>query len=156
MRFIVSLGLFEESGGRVFCFKLLKRLDLSMTSNPQFRAMIADAKEHNHDAIMTPSCKPTSKQASKQEEQTREEAPARSDRFVRPTLEEVEAYCKERGNKVSPERFLAYYESNGWKVGRSAMKDWKAAVRTWESNNYENHGKPLTVHSRGSMLDMGD
>ncbi len=49
-----------------------------------------------------------------------------------PTLDEVKAYCDERGNRVDPERFIDYYTSNGWKVGKNPMKDWKAAVRTWE------------------------
>ena len=53
-------------------------------------------------------------------------------RFTAPTIEEVIAYCKERGNRVDPERFIDYYTSNGWKVGKNPMKDWKAAVRTWE------------------------
>lgn len=53
-------------------------------------------------------------------------------RFTVPTKEEVIAYCKERGNRVDPERFIDYYTSNGWKVGKNPMKDWKAAVRTWE------------------------
>ena len=49
-----------------------------------------------------------------------------------PTLEEVKAYCAERGNKVDPERWYDYYKANGWKVGRAPMKDWKASVRNWE------------------------
>ena len=49
-----------------------------------------------------------------------------------PTLEDVKAYCNERGNRVDPERFIDYYTANGWKVGKNPMKDWKAAVRTWE------------------------
>ena len=53
-------------------------------------------------------------------------------RFTAPTIEDVIAYCKERGNRVDPERFIDYYTSNGWKVGKNPMKDWKAAVRTWE------------------------
>ena len=53
-------------------------------------------------------------------------------RFSPPSLEEVTAYCKERNNNVDPERFVDYYTSNGWMVGRQKMKDWKAAVRTWE------------------------
>ena len=53
-------------------------------------------------------------------------------RFTAPTIEDVKAYCKERGNRVDPERFIDYYTSNGWKVGKNPMKDWKAAVRTWE------------------------
>lgn len=54
----------------------------------------------------------------------------------RPTLDQVAAYCKERGNVVDPEKWLAYYESNGWRVGKNPMKDWKAAVRTWEKSEF--------------------
>lgn len=53
-------------------------------------------------------------------------------RFTPPTLEQVRTYCLERGNNVNPQRFLDYYTSNGWMVGKNKMKDWKAAVRTWE------------------------
>lgn len=52
--------------------------------------------------------------------------------FQKPSVEEVADYCRERSNRVDPQRFVDYYTSNGWKVGRNAMKDWKAAVRTWE------------------------
>jgi len=53
-------------------------------------------------------------------------------RFAPPTLEEVKAYCQERGNKVDAERFIDFYESKGWMIGKNKMKSWKAAVRTWE------------------------
>ena len=56
-------------------------------------------------------------------------------RFVKPTIEEIQAYCTERGNGISAERFFAYYEANGWRVGRNPMKDWRAAVRTWEQQD---------------------
>lgn len=56
-------------------------------------------------------------------------------RFTAPTIEDVIAYCKERGNRVDPERFIDYYTSNGWKVGKNPMKDWKAAIRTWEKGD---------------------
>ena len=52
-------------------------------------------------------------------------------RFSPPTADEVRAYCSERGYSVNAERFVAFYESNGWRVGKNSMKDWKAAVRTW-------------------------
>ena len=55
-----------------------------------------------------------------------------SKRFVPPTLDEIRAYCLERKNAVDPERFFSYYTSNGWRVGKNPMKDWQAAVRTWE------------------------
>lgn len=57
-------------------------------------------------------------------------------RFVKPTLSEIEQYCIERNNNVNAEQFFDYYESNGWKVGKNSMKDWKAAVRTWERSEY--------------------
>lgn len=58
--------------------------------------------------------------------------PRKEKRFVKPTVEEVQAYCAQRKNGINPQHFVDYYESNGWKVGRNPMKDWKAAVRTWE------------------------
>lgn len=55
-------------------------------------------------------------------------------RFTPPTVEEVQAYCRERKNNVNAQRFVDYYTANGWKAGRNPMKDWKACVRTWEQN----------------------
>ena len=57
-------------------------------------------------------------------------------RFIAPVIEEVAEYCELRQNKVDPQSFIDFYESKGWIVGKSPMKDWKAAVRTWEKNNY--------------------
>ena len=56
-------------------------------------------------------------------------------RFTPPTLEEVKAYCLERGNQVDAEQFIDFYSSKGWMVGKNPMKDWKACVRTWEKRN---------------------
>jgi len=47
-------------------------------------------------------------------------------------LDEIQQYCLERKNEVDPHKFYNHYESNSWKVGKNPMKDWKAAVRTWE------------------------
>lgn len=52
--------------------------------------------------------------------------------FIKPTLEEVRDYCLERNNDIDPESFIDFYESKGWMIGKSKMKDWKAAVRNWE------------------------
>jgi hypothetical protein len=57
--------------------------------------------------------------------------------FVKPTIEEVKAYCVERSNTVDADKWFDYYQSNGWRVGRNAMKDWRAAVRTWEKSSFE-------------------
>ena len=57
-------------------------------------------------------------------------------RFTPPTLEEVKAYCKERGNNIDAEHFIAFYTANGWKQSNgNAIKDWKACVITWEKRD---------------------
>ena len=56
-------------------------------------------------------------------------------RFVPPTVEEVRAYCIEKAYNVDAERFVDFYESKGWIVGKTKMKDWKASVRGWHSRN---------------------
>lgn len=58
--------------------------------------------------------------------------------FIPPTVEQVARYCEERHNNVDPETFVDFYESKGWHVGRTKMKDWKAAVRTWEKRSNGN------------------
>jgi len=60
---------------------------------------------------------------------------SKAKRFTKPTIEDIKSYCQERNNSVDAQRFYDYYESNGWKVGKNSMKDWKAAVRTWERNS---------------------
>ena len=55
--------------------------------------------------------------------------------FMPPTVEEVRAYCKERKNNIDAEAFVSFYESKGWMIGKNKMKDWKAAVRTWEQKD---------------------
>ena len=75
--------------------------------------------------------------------------------FTPPTLSDVQAYCHERHNSVDAERFLDYYTSNGWKVGKNPMKDWKAAVRSWERNGYSNTPNPSSKTQQGkTQLDF--
>lgn len=76
----------------------------------------------------------TNKEGQEGQEGKESKSHARTDAFIRPTLDEVTAYCRGRGNRVDAAAFVAHYQSNGWKVGPNPMKDWKAAVRTWERN----------------------
>ena len=67
-------------------------------------------------------------------------------RFSPPSVEDVRAYCTENGFRVDPDRFVDFYTSNGWRVGKNPMKDWKAAVRSWERKEKQNgktESKPL-------------
>lgn len=74
-------------------------------------------------------------------------------KFVKPTLQEVKAYCIERGNDVDPERFINHYEANGWMVGRNKMKDWRAAVRNWERNRASKSAGQVQQEGRLDWID---
>lgn len=83
------------------------------------------------------------KEKEKDEDKEREKN-ARARRFSPPSVEEVTLYCRERMNRVDPNRFVDFYSAKGWKIGSSPMKDWKAAVRTWEQREqtaYQQNGE---------------
>ncbi|WP_373804335.1 DUF4373 domain-containing protein [Bacteroides heparinolyticus] len=74
--------------------------------------------------------------------------------FVPPTIEEVKAYIQEKGYPVDAERFIDFYTSKGWMVGKNKMKDWKAAVRTWSKGNNTVHSpRPQGTNSANSIND---
>ena len=68
----------------------------------------------------------------------------KSNRFKKPTLDELEHYCIERQNRVDIQKFYNFYESNGWKVGKNPMKDWRASVRGWERNSFDDKKQSKT------------
>ena len=72
-----------------------------------------------------------------------------SRRFAPPTVEEVSAYCRERGNAVNPQRFVDFYAAKGWMIGKNKMRDWKAAVRSWEQRE-----QPSDTPRTGSFLEI--
>lgn len=73
--------------------------------------------------------------------------------FIKPTVEDIKLYCKERENNIDAEQFYDFYESKGWKIGKNSMKDWKAAVRTWERNHKEEtHSEPLIREIREGVF----
>ena len=86
------------------------------------------------------------KESIEREYTEKDSTPTKKKNFVRPTLEEIKAYCQETGLSIDAEYFFDYYNSNGWKVGgKSPMKDWRATARNWsrrqrENNKTENHG----------------
>ena len=80
-----------------------------------------------------------------------------SKKFVPPTVDEVRAYCIERKNHVDPEAFVAHYTANGWKVGgRGAMKDWKAAIITWEKNDFSKGSGKKVAAQEYAQRDYSD
>ena len=74
-------------------------------------------------------------------------------RFIPPTLEQVQAYCLERNNLVDPNKWFDFYQAKGWMVGKNKMKDWKAAVRTWEKESgFKNN--PNEPNDNGGFTEL--
>ena len=75
-------------------------------------------------------------------------------KFTSPTQDQVKEYCDERENKIDARLFCDTYEARGWMIGKSKMKDWRAAVRTWEKRGQEfaprqrqkQSGNTMTLH----------
>ena len=75
-------------------------------------------------------------------------------RFTKPSLEEVTKYCLSRNNNVDPSKWIDFYISNGWKVGKNPMRDWKACIRTWEKNSYSGSIKNMTKNVEDIIADL--
>jgi uncharacterized protein YdaU (DUF1376 family) len=135
----------------------LKREKIKQLDNSDKRKKAANARWKNdvapHDAhALQMECSSTSTSTAVKKEKNKQKRKADTDEttatepgarkrapaFVKPSASDVEAYCRERGNNVNAESFVDYYESNGWRVGKTPMKDWRAAVRTWERRDAEN------------------
>ena len=75
-------------------------------------------------------------------------------RFVKPSVEDIKAYCREKGySEAEAQHIYDYYESNGWKVGKNPMKDWKAAVRNWFRKDFSNR-KTGTGRNRFNQFEQ--
>lgn len=83
------------------------------------------------------------------------------ERFVKPSIDEIRAYCEERNNGIDAGNFFDFYESKGWKVGSTPMKDWKACVRTWERSRtstpkQQTYESTYTDHEREKQKEMAN
>lgn len=134
------------SGNERFIFPMVKaqidrdkeKYDAKCSRNRENGKMGANASERQR----TPANAPQGKGKDKGKDKGKEEGKGEGDpltgnntRFAPPSLSDVADYCRERRNGVDPERFVDFYAAKGWKVGNQPMKDWKAAVRTWEKRD---------------------
>lgn len=76
--------------------------------------------------------------------------------FKPPTFEEVSAYCMERNNNIQAQHFIDYYSARNWMLGKVKMKDWKAAVRTWERNDSTPKSEPKTKMKLSDLKKVAD
>lgn len=96
--------------------------------------MLADASTCKR---MLADARPEQRRGETEQSKTEKKTGKTAKRFVPPTLDQVQQYCRERGRGVDAERFVDFYQAKGWMVGSNKMKDWKAAVRTWEKSQPE-------------------
>lgn len=122
----VKWMLFENTQGIITCMKMADRTDEYTQKLIRSRGNIGTTSRQCPDKV------PPNRIEENRREQSNKKT--RTKKFSPPTKQEVEQYCQERSNSVDPDRFIDHYTSNGWKVGKNSMKDWKAAVRTWEKN----------------------
>lgn len=138
----VSLGLFEDSEGIITCLKIARRLDSSMTSNPEMRKILQSMRKshdllpESHDRVMTESAKPMQDKIRLDKNNTiGEKSPKTpSKKFIPPTVEEVQNYISEKNFNIDAQKFVDYYSATNWFRGKTKIKDWKACVRTWVKN----------------------
>lgn len=94
------------------------------------------------------------KDKDEDEDEDKEGSPPTPSQFIPPNVIEVRAYCNERKNHVDPQRFVDFYTSKGWMVGKTKMKDWKAAVRTWEKSDKQTGRKDNGFQTSNPFLEM--
>jgi len=121
--------------------KLTSNLNNHQTTTNQPLTTYKNDKKDNNEKKSETSSLPPLKESSEKEE-------LRGAKSIPPTLNEVSAYCHERKNDVDAQRFIDFYESKGWMIGRNKMKSWRASVRTWENNNKPVQSKPNTNEKR--------
>jgi len=134
---INDFGLFDTGNGNITSPSVSRRIKEREKRSEKYRGIAERRWGKNANALPTHCDRNAGKERKGKE---RKQITDRAAALPRPTLDEIKAYCLERCSKVDPERFLAYYEANGWRVGRNPMKDWRAAVRTWEKNGFNNGG----------------
>lgn len=127
----------------------------------KYRKSIEDKKKRTNVQQMLQKCTPEieieiDKEINKKEyKEKKPTLSAKRKSFVVPTVEEVSAYCKERNNNIDAQYFWDYQSSRGWLIGKAPMKDWKAAIRTFEKNSF-NYAKAKNPTNKVRCRDEKD
>jgi hypothetical protein len=110
------------------------------------------------------ACEPMQKEKGEEKERTKEKEDSKRNnniiyKFIPPSVEDVREYCLQKGYRLDAERFVDFYTSKGWMIGKNKMKDWKAAVRTWVREATQGKGGAAETANpflRGLMKGVDD
>lgn len=110
---------------------------ITIVNYRKFQDVQSDIDQQNDQQV---DQRPTSNRPQLNKDNKEQQGVKTRKRFTPPTVDEVAAYCRERGNVVDAQRFVDFYASKGWKVGNAGMRDWHAAVRNWERQDSTKNG----------------
>lgn len=139
------------------CIQPVSKMDTQVSIGKDRLGKVSIGKDRLEQEEYTPSVVYSSCSGallqSAQDTETQKTSPSR---FIPPTVDQVKAYCEERGNGIDPQRFVDFYSSKGWMVGKNKMKDWKAAIRGWESRNTQAPApqQPQQLSGGDRLLEM--
>lgn len=158
---IGSIVLYEVDGESYLYFPNWGEHQRVQTKKSKFPAPSCDLHKSTVDhggprkSTVSHGLNPIQSESESESESNPKESKTRvTTRFTPPSVEEVQAYCTQRGNNVDAQRFCDFYTSKGWKIGKNNMQDWRAAIRTWEQKNRE-YGKNQTRSGSGNpFFDM--
>lgn len=123
---------FMSNGTKATSYKIINLYDSTMLDSLQdalqtgLQGTLQDTLQDSLQGTLQTTCTLNKQNKTKQK---------RVENSIPPTLEEVKSYCAERNNGISAEQFINFYSAKGWFIGKNKMKDWKAAVRTWEQRD---------------------
>lgn len=156
LMFLLKVGLIQEvSESELFLTRLPECVGKETSKAELMRKKRERDKIEASNNVTPPLLPVTECYTEKEKEKEKEEDTEKREKrkiFRAPTVEEVKEYCAERKNNVDAEQFVDYYSAKGWIVGKSPMKDWKASVRTWERNGF-NDSKKKTVGATGVAIN---
>lgn len=160
MQYTVDYGLYgktpplsDDTLESALWAKIKRRIDTEAGKYEAISKKRREAAQKRYQKYSTQADTPTAKNANAEiAEEPEAKAETKSARFEKPTVEEIEAYCKERKNDIEAQAFFDFYESKGWKVGAVKMRDWRASVRTWEQRHREERHKPTGVWGKENEI----
>ena len=128
--FMEEIGLISSNNGETFNKQLLNFSESYKIKNKKNAERVSEWRKNQADKEnVTSTLQPCNTPKVKESKVNKI--------FNKPTIDEIKEYCTERKNSVDSERFFNHYESNGWMVGKTKMKDWRAAIRNWEKNSFD-------------------
>ncbi len=119
-----------------------KKKALAIADVTKSNALVTESNENNNESKSIEI--DTDKEIELESEIELEKKPAKRNKFVKPTIDELRSYIEDNGYSVDAERFYDYYEANGWYAGNRKMKDWQATVRNWDRRENERVNKKFS------------